>query len=197
MRHVRRGARVGQKFPLIQRGPAAALIFDDFNGMPVGIGDEIILVADFSGRNSVRHLDAARREIVPHAVGVVGFQRDVIEPIRARFLLGEELDRLLVVDLDPREVQRAVRIRQRIRLAEAEKILVEGAGFLDVVNVQRDVRDPDDVRARRIVACARCRGRKNDNRDGENRSVNLDAIHPVDWSSSAARFPAAPGRGWR
>ena len=43
---------------------------------------------------------------------------------------------------------------QGVGLGEAEEILVKRAGLFDVMNVERDVRKPDDVRTRRLIAAS-------------------------------------------
>ena len=78
----------------------------------------------------------------------------MIEAIGIGFLLGEELDRLLIVDLDPGELERAVGVVEGEGLVEAEEILVEVAGFFDVVDVEGDVRDADDRRSLGLVGGA-------------------------------------------
>ena len=83
--------------------------------------------------------------------GIVRLDGDVVQAIGAGFHFGKELDVLAVIDLDEGHGQSAIGFIQRKRLLEAEKVFVEPAGFLHVVDIQGDVCDTGDVGTRRGV----------------------------------------------
>jgi len=85
----------------------------------IRIADEVVGVADLAFGNLVRDLHAARCEVVAHRGCIVGRDGNVVQAVATRFLLGEQFDRLLIIDLDPRQVDRAIGVLQRVRPSAA------------------------------------------------------------------------------
>ncbi|MBZ5581908.1 MAG: hypothetical protein LAQ30_06825 [Acidobacteriia bacterium] len=136
---------------VLARGPAVRFVLNDFNRVPVRVCHVEIGVADAPLSDVSGDLNAAGAQIDAHGFGVVGLNRNVVQPAGIGFLLGEEFDVLPVVYLDERERQAAIRVLQLERLSETKKILVEGARFFDIVREKGDVRDAGDSRALRGI----------------------------------------------
>src|ERR1700722_5623928 len=73
----------------------------------------------------------------------------MIQTVAVGFMFGKQFDELPVVDLDEREVDAAVGVEKRIWFFVTEKILIERARLIEVMDVKRDVRQSRDVRALR------------------------------------------------
>ncbi len=98
--------------------------------------------------HALRNRDALHRQVVAHAVGIVGVDGDVIELAFASRRLVEELDPLPIVDLDESDLDRAVRLGQRERLVETEEVPVERSSFRKIADEDREVRHAENLRAR-------------------------------------------------
>src|SRR6266536_1612494 len=76
--------------------------------------------------------------------------RDVMQAVRAALAFGKEFDVLVVVDFDERQGERAVRVLEIERFAEAEEVLVEAARLLDIGGEQGNMRQAQDLGTLRL-----------------------------------------------
>lgn len=140
-------AGIGEELAFFAEGPAAGSVLGDFDGVVVRVEDIEVEVADAALVDFGGDLDAAGFEVSAHGLGVVGFEGDMVKAVGPGFSFGEEFDGLAIVDFDPGDVNRAVFVGQKEGFVEAEEILIESAGFLEVMDIKGDVGDAEEMRA--------------------------------------------------
>ncbi len=91
-------------------------------------------------------------------MGIVGVERDVVQPTVAPGWIGGQLNVLAIVDLDEGDALGPVLTLERKRFVEAEEVLVEGARPGEVAHVQSRVSDAEDSRALDALALQSRRG---------------------------------------
>src|SRR5262249_51209405 len=102
----------------------------------------------------------------------------------------KQLDLLCLIDLDEGQRERAAGICQRKRFRESEEVLVKGAGFLDVAEAERRIRNPQDA--------WRCRQRAGD--DGCKEHIRISFMLIESSTRRVARREGTPsvceGAAW-
>ena len=142
----------GHLLAVLAGRPAIGHVLDDLDDVAVGILHVEVLVAGlaFADRALVAHdLDALGLQIGVHLVGVVGIEGDVVELAFAAIGLVEDFEILVVVDLDEQDADTGAAAfgRKGERLLVAEEILIELAGLVEVFDVDRQVRDAENLGA--------------------------------------------------
>ena len=151
MAHPGRNPCVRQVLAIVGDRFAPFAVLYDFADDAVGVGHEIIQIANFALGCLLRNLYAFGLEVKAHRFGVVGLNGEMIHPWGAGLPLLEDLHILPVVDLEDGEVDAPVFPVKSEGILVAEEFPVEAAGVFIIAREEAGVRDAEDLRPDRIA----------------------------------------------
>src|SRR5260370_13951771 len=110
-----------------------------------------------------RNFHSMFSEIIAHLLRVVCIDGNVVKLAVSLRRIGEQFEILLIVNLDERDSYGAVVAFECERLLETQEVLVEVARFVEIADIQSNVRDAKNAGTLCLVCFRRKRSEKNQN----------------------------------